>query len=651
LLLEAYTTAWTEGRGVGAVWRGAACTSVRLGNCGWVIDAKPLTIRRLMPTVRLDKVSLSFGLKPLLDDAALQIRRGERLCLLGRNGEGKSSLLQLITRQILPDGGEVWVRPGARVASLAQDVSPASDARVRDVVMSGFGPGAVTHGDWQAELQADQVISRLGLDDGATMSALSGGWRRRVMLGRALVAQPDLLLLDEPTNHLDIDAITWLEEMMLDFDGALLFISHDRAFVRRLATRIVELDRGQLRVWPGNYDDYVLQKRAALEVEAKHAALFDKKLAQEEVWIRRGVEARRTRNEGRVRALKQLRIQRSERRERIGQVEIRVQDASPSGKLVFEATRVTHTFGASPVIADFSVRIMRGDRIGIIGPNGCGKSTLIKLLVGDLEPTQGEIRRGTSLATAYFDQQREQLDPAASIMDNVTGGSGDTVTIDGQPRHVSGYLRDFLFPPERLNAPVSMLSGGERNRLLLARLFARPSNLLVMDEPTNDLDAETLELLEEMVANYAGTLLLVSHDRAFLDNVVTSTLVFEGEGRVNEYVGGYSDWLHQRKAAPPVKARVPAVAPAGGAEPAAEPAAIPSPSKARRLSYKDQRELEAMPEKIQRLETEQLQLQTAISDPDLFKDDPARGTAALQRLQSLTAELENAYSRWDALES
>jgi ATP-binding cassette subfamily F protein uup len=580
----------------------------------------------------------------------LQIRRGERVCLLGRNGEGKSSLLQLITRQIVPDGGEVWVRPGARVASLAQDVSPASDARVRDVVMGGFESGAVTQGDWQAELQADQVISRLGLDGGATMSALSGGWRRRVMLGRALVAQPDLLLLDEPTNHLDIDAITWLEEMMLDFDGALLFISHDRTFVRRLATRIVELDRGQLRVWPGNYDDYVLQKRAALEVEAKHAALFDKKLAQEEVWIRQGVEARRTRNEGRVRALKQLRIQRSERRERIGQVEIRVQDAAPSGKLVFEATRVTHTFGAAPVIADFSARIMRGDRIGIIGPNGCGKSTLIKLLVGDLEPTQGEIRRGTSLASAYFDQQREQLDPAASIMDNVTGGSGDTVTIDGQPRHVSGYLRDFLFPPERLNAPVSMLSGGERNRLLLARLFARPSNLLVMDEPTNDLDAETLELLEEMVANYAGTLLLVSHDRAFLDNVVTSTLVFEGEGRVNEYVGGYSDWLRQRRAETPAKARVPAVAHTAPTAPAAVIAAVPSPAK-KRLSYKDQRELEAMPDKIQRLEAEQVQLQTAISDPNLFKDDPARGTAALQRLQSLASELENAYSRWDALES
>jgi ATP-binding cassette subfamily F protein uup len=437
--------------------------------------------------------------------------------------------------------------------------------------------------------------------------------------------------------------------MMLEFEGALLFISHDRAFVRRLATRIVELDRGQLRVWPGNYDDYVLQKRAALEVEAKHAALFDKKLAQEEVWIRQGVEARRTRNEGRVRALKQLRIQRSERRERIGQVEIRVQDAAPSGKLVFEATHVSHSFGDSPVIADFSTRIMRGDRIGIIGPNGCGKTTLIKLLVGDLEPTVGEIRRGTSLASAYFDQQREQLDPAASIMDNVTGGSGDTVIIDGQPRHVSGYLRDFLFPPERLQAPVSMLSGGERNRLLLARLFARPSNLLVMDEPTNDLDAETLELLEEMVANYAGTLLLVSHDRAFLDNVVTSTLVFEGEGRVNEYVGGYSDWLRQRKVSGAGRARQPAAAPATPASVPTE--AVRAAPKARRLSYKDQRELAAMPEKIQRLEAEQLQLQAQIADPTLFKDDPARGTAALQRLQSLAAELENAYSRWDALES
>jgi ATP-binding cassette subfamily F protein uup len=602
-----------------------------------------------MPTARLDKVSLSFGLKPLLDDADLQIRRGERVCLLGRNGEGKSSLLQLITRQIAPDSGEVWVRPGARVASLAQEVSPASDVSVRDVIMSGITsgaavPGAAAHDDWQAELQADQIISRLQLDRDAAMSALSGGWRRRVMLGRALVAMPDLLLLDEPTNHLDIDAITWLEDMMIDFDGALLFISHDRAFVRRLATRIVELDRGRLRVWPGNYDEYVVQKRAALDVEAKHAALFDKKLAQEEVWIRRGVEARRTRNEGRVRALKQLRLERSERRERIGQVEIRAQDAAQSGKLVFEATRVTQTFGAAPVIADFSARIMRGDRIGIIGPNGCGKTTLIKLLVGELEPTSGEIRRGTNLASAYFDQQREQLDPAASIMDNVTGGSGDTVTIDGQPRHVSGYLRDFLFPPERLHAPVSMLSGGERNRLLLARLFARPSNLLVMDEPTNDLDADTLELLEEMVANYAGTLLLVSHDRAFLDNVVTSTLVFEGRGQVNEYVGGYSDWLRQRKVAD-------AAPPASAARTSAPQEAARAQPKARRLSYKDQQELAAMPEKISRLEAEQLQLQAAIADPALFQVNSERGKAALQRLQAMAVELENAYARWDALES
>jgi ATP-binding cassette subfamily F protein uup len=625
-----------------------------------------------MPTVRLDKVSLSFGLKPLLDNVALQIRKGERVCLLGRNGEGKSSLMQLITRGIAPDSGEVWVRPGAKVATLAQEVSPASDQTVLDLVMSGVHSAGLD-GDWEAQLQVDQVISRLELDPDAPMSTLSGGWRRRVMLGRALVSAPDLLLLDEPTNHLDIEAITWLEEMMIDFEGALLFISHDRAFVRRLATRIVELDRGQLRVWPGNYDDYVLQKRAALETEAKHAALFDKKLAQEEVWIRQGVQARRTRNEGRVRALKQLRLERSERRERIGQVDVRVQEAGASGKLVFEAEHVGQTFGGVPIIVDFSARIMRGDRIGIIGPNGCGKTTLIKLLVGELEPTQGSIRRGTSLQVAYFDQQREQLDPKASIMDNVTGGSGETITIDGQARHVSSYLRDFLFPPERLHAPVSMLSGGERNRLLLARLFAKPSNLLVMDEPTNDLDAETLDLLEEMVANYAGTLLLVSHDRAFLDNVVTSTLVFEGEGRVNEYVGGYSDWLRQRRAsAGAAKASVAPLAAAPGVARngvaargaaardvaasgvAARAVAAPlvsRPAKPRKLSYQDQRELAAMPERIQVLEAEQTRLQATIADPELFRRSPDEAAAAVQRLQSMVNELESAYSRWDALES
>jgi ATP-binding cassette subfamily F protein uup len=378
-------------------------------------------------------------------------------------------------------------------------------------------------------------------------------------------------------------------------------------------------------------------------VEAKHAALFDKKLAQEEAWIRQGVEARRTRNEGRVRALEQLRIQRRERRERPGTVELRAQDASPSGKLVFEAEHVNHSFGAAPLITDFSVRIMRQDRIGIIGPNGCGKTTLIKLLVGDLEPTSGSIKRGTNLQAAYFDQQREQLDASASIMDNVTGGSGDTVVIDGQARHASGYLRDFLFPPERLKAPVSMLSGGERNRLLLARLFARPSNLLIMDEPTNDLDAETLELLEEMVGGYAGTLLLVSHDRAFLDNVVTSTLVFEGAGRVNEYVGGYTDWLRQRRDSPD-SLELPA------AKPSAPAAAVSALPKSRRLSYNERRELAQLPEKIQHLEAEQLALQSAVSDPELFRRDQNQAAAALQRLQALAKELETAYARWDALE-
>jgi ATP-binding cassette subfamily F protein uup len=606
-----------------------------------------------MPIVRLDKVSLSFGLKPLLDNVNLQLRRGERVCLLGRNGEGKSSLLQVISKNLVPDSGEVWVRPGARIASLAQEVSSGSEAAVRDVVLGGV-ERVTPDDDWQAELQADQVISRLELDGDALMSALSGGWRRRVMLGRALVAAPDVLLLDEPTNHLDVEAITWLENMMLEYAGALFFVSHDRAFVRRLATKIVELDRGQLRVWPGGYDDYVLQKRAALEVEAKHAALFDKKLAQEEVWIRRGVEARRTRNEGRVRALEQLRIERRQRRERIGSVELRAQDAAPSGKVVFEAQHVTQSFGAAPIISDFSTRIMRQDRIGIIGPNGCGKTTLIKLLVGELEPTAGTIRRGTNLLPAYFDQQREQLNPAASIADNVTGGSGDTVIIDGQPRHISGYLRDFLFPPERLNAPVSMLSGGERNRLLLARLFAKPSNLLIMDEPTNDLDVETLELLEELVADYAGTLLLVSHDRAFLDNVVTSTLVFEGAGQINEYVGGYTDWLRQRKSAvadAPARAsaaaspaRAVAMSPSGAADPSA--AAL----KARRLSYNERRELAQLPEKIQSLEAEQVRLTTLINDPQVFQRNKDQGSQALQRLQVVAEELDSAYARWETLD-
>jgi ABC transport system ATP-binding/permease protein len=606
-----------------------------------------------MLIARLDKASLRYGLSPLLEEADLQVSKGERVCLLGRNGAGKSSLLKLLSREIAPDSGEVWIRPGSRTASLAQEVSPASDERVREVLRAGV---CAEDEEWRAQLDVDQVIARLQLSGDARMSDLSGGWRRRVMLGRALVAQPDLLLLDEPTNHLDIETIGWLEELMLEFPGALLFVSHDRAFIRRLAPRIVELDRGHLVGWSGSYDDYVLEKRAALDVEAKHAALFDKKLAQEEAWIRQGIEARRTRNEGRVRALKQLRTERRERRERLGQIDLKAQDAAPSGKLVFEANEVWFDFGNGPVIADFSTRIMRGDRIGIVGPNGCGKTTLIKLLMGDLEPTRGSIRRGTSLMPAYFDQQRAALDPAASLMDNVTGGSGDTVTIDGRARHVSGYLRDFLFPPERLRAPVSMLSGGERNRLLLAKLFAKPSNLLIMDEPTNDLDAETLDLVEEMVADYAGTLLLVSHDRAFLDNVVTSTLVFDGGGRIDEYVGGYSDSMRQRgerNAAAPGATAPDARKTEDRPRADGAPARLrPAPrAKARKLSFNEQRELKSLPAVIERLEAEQTALQSSLSDPALFRERPGEARSAAARLQGLMAELEAAYERWAALES
>jgi len=595
-----------------------------------------------MLIARLDKVSLRFGLSALLEEADLQVSKGERVCLLGRNGTGKSSLLKLLSREIAPDSGEVWIRPGSRTASLAQEVSPSSDVRVREVLREGV---SAQDEEWRGQLEIEQVIARLELAGDARMSDLSGGWRRRVMLGRALVAQPDLLLLDEPTNHLDIEAIGWLEDMMLEFPGALLFVSHDRTFIRRLAPRIVELDRGHLKGWSGSYDDYVLEKRAALDVEAKHAALFDKKLAQEEAWIRQGIEARRTRNEGRVRALKQLRIERRERRERLGQVDLKAQDAAPSGKLVFEARDVWFDFGKSPVVADFSTRIMRGDRIGIVGPNGCGKTTLIKLLMGELEPTRGSIRRGTALMPAYFDQQRATLDPAASIMDIVTGGSGETVTIDGRARHASGYLRDFLFPPERLRAPVSMLSGGERNRLLLAKLFARPSNLLIMDEPTNDLDAETLDLVEEMVADYAGTLLLVSHDRAFLDNVVTNTLVFEGAGHIDEYVGGYSDSMRQRAER---SASAPASRTAQGA-----PQRPPSAQRARlrKLSFNEQRELKSLPAVIERLEVEQTALQAVLSDPALFRDQPVQARTAATRLHDVAAELEAAYKRWTTLES
>jgi len=625
-----------------------------------------------MPIARLEKVSLAYGLRPLLDQVALEVESGERVCLVGRNGEGKSSLLRLLSREIEPDAGGVWIRPGARVAHLEQDVAMDSPESVFSVVAAGLPKlgraiaefhavsaelersessaavqklAAVQHeieaaDGWRFDQAIKTVLTRLELDGAKTMRELSGGWRRRVLLARALVSEPDLLLLDEPTNHLDIDAIMWLEEFIAEYRGALLFVSHDRAFVRRLATRVVDLDRGKLTSWPGNYDDFVQRKTEALQVEAEHQALFDKKLAQEEVWIRKGIEARRTRNEGRVRALYALREERRARRERVGTVNLQSQETEASGKLVFEAEHASYSYGDRMIFKDFSVRIMRGDRIGIMGPNGAGKTTLIKVLLGELLPTAGTVRQGTRLAIAYFDQQRQQLDPDKSVMENVAG-TGDTVEINGQRRHVSGYLRDFIFAPERLNSPVSMLSGGERNRLLLAKLFAQPANLLVLDEPTNDLDIETLDLLEELIANFPGTLLVVSHDREFLDHVVTSTLVFEGDARVREYVGGYSDWVRQR---PDTKRSAPTPEKKSSTP-------VQTSSKRRKLSYKDQRELDALPEMIADLEREQATLQAQVSDGAFYQKPREEVAAVLERLQAVGTDIEAAMYRWEQLES
>ncbi len=633
-----------------------------------------------MPLLRLDNVSLAYGPRPLLDKVKLEIRRGERVCLVGRNGEGKSSLLRVLNKEVTPDDGGLWTRPGTRIAHLAQDVSQDSDESVFDVVAGGLAEVggllsryhhlaaelAHTHtvedvqrlsdlqhelesrNGWELEQRVDAVLKRLDLDGTLAMHTLSGGRRRRVLLARVLVCEPDVLLLDEPTNHLDIDAITWLEDFLSEYAGAVLFVSHDRAFLKRLATRIVELDRGQLSSWPGNYEDYLTRKADQLAVEAHHHALFDKKLSQEEAWIRQGVKARRTRNQGRVRELEALREQRRQRRERVGTANLRLEDAKRSGQLVFDAEHVNFSYGDTLVIRDLSTRIMRGDRIGLIGPNGAGKSTLIKLLVGELDPTNGRLYRGTNLQVAYFDQQRAQLDPTALVMDSV-GAENQMVTVNGRTRHVTGYLQDFLFPSDRLRSPVSTLSGGERNRLLLARHFAQPANLLVMDEPTNDLDVETLELLEEVLLDYQGTLLLVSHDRAFLDHVVTATLVFEGDGRIGEYVGGYSDWLRyqQREVADKPDQQVRAVT-------AATPTSkTPGKSleKSRKLSFKEQRALNDLPKQIESLESEQARLHARIGEPGFYQQPGEAMTAALTRLESVTKELEGCYLRWEVLEA
>jgi ATP-binding cassette subfamily F protein uup len=610
-----------------------------------------------VPLLHLQQGGLAFGHLPLFEDADLRIEAGERIALIGRNGTGKSSLLKAVAGEIPLDSGVVWREPGLRVGRLDQEVWNDSESRtVRDEIARGLGPVIDLESEegWRHEQKVKLVISRLGLPADRPVRELSGGWRRRTLLAKALVAEPDLLLLDEPTNHLDIDAIRWLEEFIAQFAGAILFVTHDRAFLAKLATRIVELDRGRLTSWPGSYPSFLEKKAAALDAEARDLERLDKKLAQEEVWLRQGVKARRTRNEGRVRDLMALRAERAARRDHVGTVRLAVDSSEQTGKLVFEARDVVKRFGETAVIDGYAQRIFRGDRVGLIGPNGSGKSTLLKLLVGELEPDKGEIRRGTRLQVAYFDQQREQLDPEATVADTVNDGN-TTVIVNGQPRHVLGYLGDFLFPKERALSSVKSLSGGERNRLLLARLFAKPANVLVLDEPTNDLDIETLELLEELVADFPGTVLLVSHDRVFLDRVVTSTLAFEGDGRVTEYVGGYDDYLRQRGAGGARGAQgAPGARGAGGAGGAggAEGAeAARKRERARKLSYKEQRELEAMPERIAALEDEQARLKEEAASAEFYKTGADRIRTVLARIDAVHAELDAALARWVELEA
>jgi ATP-binding cassette subfamily F protein uup len=590
-----------------------------------------------MPLVTLDRVSSAYGHLPLLDQASLQIDAGERVCVIGRNGTGKSTLLRIIGGELEPDSGSVWRQPALRIGRLPQDVVLQDSRPVFDVVADGLDLGGDE--EWRRETRVKQVLSRLDLDAQASVATLSGGWRRRVLLARALAGEPDLLLLDEPTNHLDIEAMTWLETFLIDYAGAIAFVTHDRVFLQRVATRIVELDRGRLSSWPGDYAAFLRNKDAALANEEVQQAKFDKRLAGEEAWLRQGIKARRTRDEGRVRALLAMRAERAARRAQPGTVRLQAGTGERSGQLVVEAEGISKAFGGRPVVEGASVRVMRGDRVGLIGPNGSGKTTMLRMLIGELEPDAGEVRRGANVTVAYYDQQREQLDPERTVFDTVADGH-DTVIVDGEPRHVHGYLRDFLFPAERAASPVKALSGGERNRLLLARLFTRPANLLVLDEPTNDLDIETLELLEALLVDWPGTLLLVSHDRAFIDHVVTSTLVFEGHGRVQEYVGGYTDWLRQRRHVEPSAPPPPGTRPSTAARPVSK-----------KPSYREQRELEQLPARIEALEREQEQLNAAVADPGFYKETAEVIHQTLARLAALEQELLDAFARWDELDS
>ncbi|GAB4539998.1 MAG: ATP-binding cassette domain-containing protein [Anaerolineales bacterium] len=598
-----------------------------------------------MALISLQEATLGFGGPRLFEEINLQIASGERVGVLGRNGMGKSTLLKLFYGEMEPQSGSVARQQNLRAAYLPQEVPVNINGKVFDIIASGLGSAPSGEHHWQGQLQVEQVVSRMALNPAAQFETLSAGMKRRVMLARGLVQNPNLLLLDEPTNHLDVASIDWLEGFLKRWSGTLLFVTHDRVFLQRLATRIVELDRGRLFDWNCSYAAFIERKEAMLSAEAEQNILFDKKLAQEEVWIRKGIEARRTRNEGRVRALKRLREQRKERRERLGSVKMQIQSEKRSGKIVIEVENINYSYGGKPIVRNFSTVIQRGDKIGIIGPNGSGKTTLLRLLLGELAPQSGTVEYGTNLEIAYFDQLRAQLDESKSILDNV-GQGRDNVTVNGKPRNLNVYLEDFLFTKDRIHAPISALSGGERNRLLLARLFAQPANLLVMDEPTNDLDIETLEVLENLLLEYEGALLLVSHDRAFLNNIVTSTFALDGGGAVIETVGGYDEWL--RRNAPANAEEAPRNQPAAESKPEAQ---------TKKAGYKEKREAEAqkrelaeLPPRIEHLEAEIQRLTAEMAQPAFYQQDSANIARAAERLQALQDELAQAYQRWEELE-
>ena len=593
-----------------------------------------------MSIVTLENVSIGYRGPSLLNQANCRIDENQHIGLLGRNGAGKTTLMRLIMGVEEPDDGAVVVHPEKRIGWLPQDVPLDMSGTVREVILEGLS-GSVWQ-NWEKEHKAEQLASRMELDLDASCDQLSSGWKRRALLARAIISEPDLLCLDEPTNHLDIESIQWLERFLGNWKGSLLFVTHDRAFLRKIAKRILEIDRGRIFDWTCDYDTFLVRKEEALAAEEKQNALFDKKLAEEEAWIRQGIKARRTRNEGRVRALEQLRLERSQRREHTGKANIQIQEAQKSGQLVVEAKNLSFSYDDLSIVKDFSTMIMRGDRVGVLGPNGVGKTTLIKLLLGQLSAQSGSIRLGTNIELAYFDQLREQLDPKQTVQENV--GEGATkININGNAKHVLGYLQDFLFTPERARMQVKFLSGGERHRILLAKLFAKPANVIVLDEPTNDLDTETLELLEERLLAFEGTVIVVSHDRAFLNNVVTSTLAFEN-GNCKEYDGGYDDWLRQSKNS------TAADSPTTGKPTAARAKPASKAEQPRKLSYKEQQELNKLPELIDALETQIGEIHSLMSDPDFYKQPPEEIKLASDQLAELETDLEKSMLRWEKLD-